>query len=131
MSGIYGDMLLAFPEQMEQNLVVFRMAPKQGGGWDAVADSSLTIAGIIQNTTGDSIRDENGNLVKTSGLELWTPKADLDEYFMVYGGTTYRLTRSNDWMKQGGFARYSMEKVVGNRGSESNNTTWNTGAGSF
>ena len=131
MSGIYGDMLLAFPEQMEHGLSVFMMTPRQGGGWSAVPGSGLTISGIIQNTTGDGIKDANGNLVKVAGMELWTPKAGLDGYFMTYGGTTYRLVRSNDWMRQGGFARYSMEKVVGNNGPEPDNTAWNTGANSF
>ena len=131
MSGIYGDMLLAFPEQMEHSLTVFRMTPRQGGGWSSVANSSITISGIIQNTTGDGIKDANGNLVKVAGMELWTPNAELDEYFMTYGGTTYRLVRSNDWMRQGGFVRYSMEKVVGNNGPEPDNTTWNIGANSF
>lgn len=130
MSGIYGDMLLAFPEQME-SVSVYQMTPRQGGGWTSVTGSTITVKGIIQNTTGDALKDASGNLVKTGGLEFWTAKADLDGYFMTYSGIVYRLTRSNDWMKQGGFARYSMEKVIGNHGSGSDNTTWNLGGNSF
>ena len=130
MSGIYGDMLLHFLEQME-NLSAYKLAPKQGAGWDAVPNSTLTFKGIIQNTGGSRIKDGNGNLVKTDGMEVWTQKAGLSGYFMVYGNVTYRLVANNDWSRQGGFQRYSLEKVVGNNGSESDNTTWNTGVNSF
>lgn len=130
MSGIYGDMLLAFPEQME-SVSVYQMTPRQGGGWTSVTGSTIEVTGIIQNTTGDTLKDASGNLVKAGGLEFWTATTDLDGYFMTYSDIVYRLTRSNDWMKQGGFARYSMEKVGGNHGSGSDNTTWNLGGNSF
>lgn len=130
MSGIYGNMLIHFPEQME-NLSAFRMTPKQGGGWNPVLGSTVSFRGIIQNTGGSRIKDGNGNLVKTDGMELWTEQGGLIDCFISYGGTIYRLTGDNDWSRQGGFWRYGLEKVVGNNGSESNNITWNTGAGTF
>ena len=130
MSGIYGDMLLHFLEQME-NLSAYKMTPKQGAGWDTVAGSTVTFKGIIQNTGGSRIKDGNGNLVKTDGMEVWTQKAGISGYFMNYGGLTYRLVGDNNWSRQGGFIRYSLEKVVGNNGTESDNTTWNTGYNSF
>lgn len=130
MSGIYGDMLLHFTEQME-DLAAYRMTPRQNGGWTPQLGSTVYFKGIIQNTGGNRIKDGNGNLVRTSGMEVWTTQEGLEGSFMGYGGMTYRLTGDNDWSRQGGFYRYSLEKVVGNNGSESDNVTWNTGSGTF
>lgn len=130
MSGIYGDSLLAWPEQ-QQSLTVFDMTPKVNGGWDQVPGSTETIIGVYQNTRGGQVKDNNGNLVKTNGTELWTAKDGLDGKFISRGTKVYRLTASNDWSKEGGFYRYSLEKVVGNNGTESDNATWNTGSNSF
>lgn len=131
MSGIYGDMLLPFQEQME-SLSVYRMTPRQGAGWDTVEGSEIFFQGIIQNTGGSRIKDGNGNLVKTDGMELWTRVSGLAGYFLQYEGIIYRLGMGdNDWRRQGGFLRYTLEKVVGNNGSESDDTAWNTGHNSF
>lgn len=131
MSGIYGDMLLHFMEQME-TLSAYRMTPQQGGGWTAVPDSTVTFRGIIQNTGGSRIKDGNGNLVKSDGMEVWTAQTGLSGAFLSYNGIIYRMGISdNDWTRQGGFIRYNLEKVVGNNGTESDNTAWNTGYNSF
>ena len=131
MSGIYGDMLLHFMEQME-TLSAYRMIPQQGGGWTAVPDSTVTFQGIIQNTGGSHIKDGNGNLVRTDGMEVWTAQEGLTGCFLEYKGIVYRMGISdNDWTRQGGFIRYNLEKVVGNNGTESDNTSWNTGYNSF
>ncbi len=131
MSGIYGDMLLHFTEQNE-DLLAFKMTPRQNGGWDTVVGSSVAFVGIIQNTGGSRIKDGNGNLVKTDGMEVWTERGGLDGYFLGWKGNIYRVGMgSGDWERQGGFYRYSLEKVVGNDGSESIDTSWNTGSNSF
>lgn len=136
MNGVYGDMLLHFAEQ-NRSVSVFDMVAKINGGWDIVTDDqgnpiTTTIIGIYQNTTGDSIKDSNGNLVKAKGLEFWCHEGELDGKFLTYtNGNIYRLKASNDWSFEGGFYRYSLEKVVGNNGTESDDTTWNTGANFF
>lgn len=131
MSGIYGDMLLHFMEQME-TLSAYRMTPMQGGGWTAVSGSTTVFQGIIQNTGGSRIKDGNGNLVKSDGMEVWTAQEGLSGAFLSYKGIIYRMGISdNDWTRQGGFIRYNLEKVVGNNGTESDNTSWNTGYNSF
>ena len=131
MSGIYGNMLLAWPEQME-SLAAYQMTPRQGGGCDAVDGSNITFRGVVQNTTGQRLNDAGGNLVQSSGMELWTETGGLAGYFMQYEGATYRIgMHDNDWRKQGGFQRYALEKVIGNNGSEPDNTAWNTGYNSF
>lgn len=136
MSGVYGDMLLVWPEQM-RSVDIFDMKPLINGGWDTVKDQQgktiiTTIMGVYQNTRGGAVKDSNGNLVKTNGQELWTRTGGLDGKFLTHtDGNVYRLNASNDWSFEGGFIRYSLEKVVGNDATESDNATWNIGGNSF
>lgn len=134
--SVYGDMLLFWPEQ-RRSLTLFDMKPKINGGWDKVTDPlsgqviTITITGVYQNTGGDATIDGNGNLVHKKQMELWTETGGLSDKFTEYQGSTYRLKSDNDWESEGGFFRYSLEKVVGNNGTESDNAAWNTGANSF
>ncbi len=135
MSGVYGDMLLAWTEQI-RTVEVYDMTPLVNGGWQPVKDQGGTIIktavrGVFQNTRGGGIRDENGNLVRHNGREFWTKTADLAGKFLDWSGDVYRLTDNNNWSHEGGFWRYGLEKVVGNNGAESVNPSWNTGGNSF
>lgn len=138
MSGIYGDMLLSWPEQ-NRTLEVYDMTAKVNGGWEIVTDEQTgkvvtqTIIGVFQNTRGGGIKDSNGNLVKSEGRELWTQTGGLDGKFVTFDGDVFRLTvpDGSDWSHEGGFYRYGVEKVVGNNGTESDSAAWNTGANSF
>ena len=135
MSGVYGDMLLAWPEQ-QRLIEVYDMEPKVNGGWTVIKDKSgnvikTSVIGVFQNTRGGSIKDGNGNLVKTDGREFWTMISGLAGKFFQWDSKVYRLTDSNNWSFEGGFYRYGVEKVVGNNGTESDNTSWNLGGGSF
>lgn len=136
MSGVYGDMLLAWPEQM-RTLSVYDMKAKINGGWDKVVDPQTgklitqTIIGVFQNTRGGGVKESNGNLVKTEGRELWTQTGNLDGKFLDFEGEVYRLQDTNNWSFEGGFHRYGLQKVVGNDATESDNATWNLGNNSF
>lgn len=130
MGGIYGDTLLAWPEQ-QRTVTVFNMTARINGGWENVEGSERAIIGIFQNTCGKEIKDANGNLVRTGGLELWTAEKELDGLFINQEGTVYRVKASNDWSFEGGFIKYRLEKVVGNNGTESDQSAWNTGYNSF
>lgn len=137
MAGVYGDMLLAWPEQ-NRTIEVYDMKPKPNGGWDKVVDQSgnvitQTIIGVFQNTRGGGVKDSNGNLVETEGRELWTQTEGLNGKFTTWNGEVFRLLvpDGSDWSFEGGFYRYGVEKVVGNNGTESDNATWNIGGGSF
>lgn len=130
MGAIYGEFLLAFPEQM-QTVTVYDMTARINGGWDAVEGSSQTIRAIFQHTSGKQIKDSNGNLVEGSGLELWTATSGLNGKFTTIEQIVYRIKANNEWKNEGGFIRYSLEKVVGNGTAEPNNTTWNTGGHNF
>ena len=132
--SVYGDMLLYWPEQ-RRSLVIFEMRPKINGGWEQVVDQegkliTQTITGVYQNTSGDQTVDSNGNLVHKKSLELWTETKGLEDKFTTYENSIYRLKADNQWESEGGFYRYTLEKVVGNNGTESDNATWNT-SGNF
>ena len=130
MSGIYGDMLLFFPEQRTA-VSVYKMSPLMNGGWQKDETSVKKISCIFQNTSGKQLKDSNGNLVKGNGFELWTETKNLDGFFTQIENKIYRLKSSNSWNKEGGFIRYSLEKVVGNNGTESDNAAWNLGGNSI
>lgn len=130
MSGVYGNFLLAFPEQF-RSVVLYEMTAKINGGWEKVSNSEITINAIFQHTSAGNIKDSNGNLVESSGLELWTETKDLNGMFTTLENKVYRLVTFNDWTHEGGFVRYTLEKVVGNNGSESENTSWNIGTDNF
>ena len=127
--GIYGNMLLAFPEQYTQ-ITVYSQKPNYNGGW-ITGNDQRAVSGIIQNTSGNQIKDSNGNLARSGGMEFWTAEGDLADLFTQINGDVYRLTSDNDWESEGGFFRYSLNKVVGNDGTESTDAAWNTGGHNF
>lgn len=128
--SIYGEFLLAFPEQYK-TITVYDMTPLINGGFSVVPDSEQIIKGIYQNTSGRRLQDSNGNLVQTSGFELWTTTPNLTGKFTEINQNIYRLNSDNNWVNEGGFVRYGLEKVVGNNGTEPINTSWNIGTNNF
>lgn len=128
--GIYGDMLLAFPEQ-RATATIYDMEAEINAGWTRVQGSDQLISCIFQHTTGKRLQDNNGNLVQVSGLELWTETTGLNGKFTTINNVVFRLISDNDWHKEGGFVRYGLEKVVGNDGTKSDDNSWNTGNNSF
>lgn len=128
--AVYGDMLLFFSEQ-RRSLTVYQQTPLINGGWEKVIDSDLVVTGIFQNTKPSQIKDGNGNLVLSSGFEFWSETGNLNDYFTQIKDKVYRLISMQDWETEGGFHRYSLDKVVGNNGSEADDATWNLGPNSF
>lgn len=130
MAGIYGDMLLGFAEQ-QRTVAVYDMTPRINGGWDIADGTKISVTGIFQNTGGSRIKDGNGNLVRGESSEFWTSAGNLDGKFIRKDGSVFRLAGGNDWSFEGGFFRYSLEKVVGNDAAEPDNASWNLGGNSF
>lgn len=130
MGGIYGDMLIAFPEQLRM-VTVFAMIPKINGGWEVVEKSKHSIQGVLQHTGGKAIKESGGNLATSSVYELWTSAENILGLFTRIKSNIYSIKAVSEWSHEGGFFKYSLEKVIGNDGAESNNTTWNIGANSF
>ena len=130
MGGIYGDFLLAFPEQ-KKTVTVYSMTAKVNGGWAKVDGSEQTIKCIFQHSGGRKLKDSNGNKVEGSSIELWTTTAGLNGMYTTIEDTVYLLSGDNQWNNEGGYSKYSLEKVVGNNGTESTDTTWNSGSNNF
>ena len=130
MAGIYGDSLIAWPEQ-QQTFQTYSMTPKINAGWTIDEDSEQTIVGIFQHTREKQLKDSNGNLINSEGGELWTASGGQDGRFIKIENKVFRLNVSNNWSKEGGFYRYGLEMVVGNNGTEHDNTTWNFGRDTF
>ena len=130
MGGIYGDMLIAFPEQLRM-FTVFAMIPKINGGWEVVEKSKHSIQGVLQHTSGKALKESGGNLATSSGYELWTSAENILGLFTRIKSDVYRIKAVNEWSHEGGFFKYTLEKVIGDDGVKSNNTAWNTGAHSF
>ncbi len=130
MGGIYGDMLIAFPEQL-RTFGVFAMIPKVNGGWEVVEKSKHSIKGVLQHTSGKALKESGGNLATSSGYELWTSAENILGLFTRIKSNIYRIKAVSEWSHEGGFFKYTLEKVIGDDGVKSKNTTWNTGAHSF
>lgn len=128
--GIYGDMLLVFPEQF-RTFTAYEMNALINGGFEKVEGSEKDVLGILQNTKGNAIAEQGGNLVNKSGFELWTSSTNLDGLFIDVDGKPFRLIDSNNWVLEGGFKRYTLEMVGGNNATESDDTAWNLGSDSF
>jgi len=130
MPGIYGEFLLAFPEQM-QTLTVYSMTAQVNGGWTRDENSDQVVRGIYQRTGGKQITDSNGNLAERASSEFWTTTAGLNGFFTNIDNQVFRLKSDNQWVNEGGFCRYGLEKVIGNDGTEPTDTAWNFGANNF
>lgn len=128
--GIYGDMLLVFPEQF-RTFTAYEMNALINGGFEKVEGSERDVLGIVQNTKGNAIAEQGGNLVNKSVFELWTSSTNLDGLFIDIDGKPFRLIDSNNWVLEGGFKRYTLEMVGGNNATESDDTAWNLGNDSF
>lgn len=130
MGGIYGDMLIAFPEQL-RTFGVFAMIPKVNGGWEVVEKSKHSIKGVLQHTSGKALKESGGNLATSSGYELWTSAENILGLFTRIKSNVYRIKAVSEWSHEGVFFKYTLEKVIGNDGFKSKNTSWDTGSDSF
>lgn len=129
MSGVYGSVLSAFPEQIEK-IAVFAMSPKINGGFEKRGEV-VHIKGLYQSTQAKNITDSNGNLAYTSSLELWTTTKGLIGRFLSLEGDVYRIAGEKKWTREGNFCVYELEKVVGNGGVNAREPAWNFGENSF
>lgn len=130
MSGAYGSILTAFPEQFDQ-VEYFDMQPLVGSGWGPRTDKLTIAAVVIQCTTGRKIKDSNGNLVTFRGMELWTEELLKAGRFVDFEedgeSSVYRIMGDNAWRREAGFTVYSLEKVVAADGTEVVDPGFSTG----
>jgi hypothetical protein len=132
-NGVYGSIISAFPEQLE-DITYFDMAPKQDSGYGP-RTSVKTIEGVIQCTGGRQVKDSNGNLVVSRQMQLWSEEILVAGRFIEFQedglAVVYRISGDNEWKREAGFTVYPIHKVVGANGNESNDVQMKTGTGAF
>lgn len=123
--GVYGDMLMHFPEQFRE-MQYFDMLPKINSGF-TVDGSATMIWAVIQNAA-TAIKESNGNLISSDHMNLWTETKLKRGAFILFESITFRIVNGNDWPSEGGFYMYTIERVVGDNGT-SNTVDWSVGVG--
>jgi hypothetical protein len=122
--SVYGEMLLSFPEQFI-NVPYFDMQPLINDSYGQ-RENQVSINCIIQNKTS-GVKDSNGNLVRNSSYYLWATRKLIAGKFIEWQGHIYRLIVDNDWLREGGFWSYEIEKLVGSNGNVITQT-WENGS---
>jgi hypothetical protein len=121
MSGVYGDLILSFPEQF-RTYSYFDQTPNINSGYTPGAET--TARGILQNA-GSMVKDNNGNLVNQKSLNLWTQTKHQEGTFIRFGDAPiYRIKSGNDWPTEAGYYNYGLEKLVGANGDATIDPGW-------
>ena len=122
--GVYSpNMNLHFPEQFRQ-FTYFNMTAKTNSGYE-VSTPPVTYWGILQNST-TAIKDSNGNLAQGGNEFLWTDAPLVMGWFVLFSGITYRIIPSNDWVNEGGFTQFTLQRIIGANGTP-DSQVWATG----
>jgi hypothetical protein len=127
--GVYGEPLLAFQEQL-QEINYYDMPPLQETGYGP-RQSYGTIRGVMQ-TSESRIKQSNGNLVLAVVRFLWTDEMVIaGKFIQGDDGVIYRVVADNDWTREGGFTRFTLEKLVGANGDDTLDPGMSVGTGNF
>jgi hypothetical protein len=129
--AVYGESLLAFPEQF-RDFVSFEADPNISDGYGPRKNEKKENSGVLQTATS-RVKDGNGNLVVSRRYTLWTDAKLALGIFVEFEGFIYRTMTDSDWPSEGGFYDYDLEKVVGSAPGKTPVPvdTWNNGEGHF
>jgi hypothetical protein len=124
--AVYGEMLLHFPEQFRE-FTYFDMIPLENAGYTVDPNfTPRTLIGILQNST-TMVKEGNGNIVTQANEFLWTANLLDMGKFVQFGATIFRIIPANDWVTEGGFTQYTIQRLVGDNGSPITQT-WENGS---
>ena len=113
--GVYSpNMLMHFPEQFIK-VPYFDMQPLINDNYGS-RENQVNINCIVQNL-GSGVKDSNGHIVRNSRNYLWSTRELTPGKFVEWNSRVFRLVVDNDWVREGGFYNYSMEKLVGSDGT--------------
>lgn len=129
MSGVYGEVLTAFPEQW-MDALYFDMNPEMGSGFGPRMNVTM-IQIIDQNYIGSVIEKNGFNLVAKDNNWVWSDIELQPGRFLDIDGKVYRLTKHNNWNREAGFWAHEVEKVVGDNGANTEDSPINSGANLF
>jgi hypothetical protein len=124
---IYGDQLAAFPELMA-DYEVFKMPPRIGAGYGERYDKK-TVTGYLSwrkareaDVVGDAAtKNDRGTFWEQSDFR--TGESRIEQFDMVeIKGKLYRFVEGDDFSREGGFARWTVQYVAGNTDRQTTNT---------
>lgn len=126
MAGIYGDLLMFFPELFDQ-VSYFTAEPRVSSGYEKTAEG-ITDAIIMTEKTlttklGKYPKTDSNDILTYSDKEYcFAPEGTELKvgYFIIHPreNTLYAVTNKSDWEKEGGFIRFDIELVQGATGEE-------------
>jgi hypothetical protein len=136
MAGIWGDILVSYPEQFE-TIKYFNQIPNINSGYTQLVDIDnvpipyTNIEIIKQNIEPDEVTERNGNLVSKNCFDIWTMSTLTNGWFVLIDNEVFRVQISHDWQKQGGFIAYHVNKLTGDDGTLTNEVIFDTGDNNF
>jgi hypothetical protein len=115
---VYGNMLAVFPELME-NYEIFRMEPHLGGGYGERVNKRVVRAYLSWRKHRE-MGVEGGLTVHNDRGTFWeqcnffTGESVVEEGdFLEVENKIYKLVEGDDFSKEGGFARWTIQFVPG------------------
>jgi hypothetical protein len=136
MPGVYGDMLSAFPELLE-DYEVFKMDPRAVGGYGERYDKR-TATGYLSHRKSRRAGHVSEALLKNDEATFWerhnvmTGESSIEQLdFMETKGKLWRFVEEDDFGKEGNFTRWTVQKVAGNTDQQVPHSTVRLGAEDF
>jgi hypothetical protein len=115
---VYGNMLAVFPE-LAENYEVFKMKPRLGGGYGERFDK-IVVRGYLSwrkhremGIEGDlTVHNDRGTFWEQ--CNFFTGKSVIDEgYFVEVKNEVYKFVEGDDFSREGGYARWTLQFVPG------------------
>lgn len=113
---VYGDMICFFTEGF-QDFLYFNMSPLPTGGFTDRTEE-VHIKGMLQHVNSGLLKQEGDTITGVVHPAFWTKSKLESGHFITDGTTIYRITKSKDWNHHGGFYKYDIETVVGNKDTD-------------
>lgn len=113
MSGVYGDVLLYFPELLK-DISVYNASPSGVAGYAKTFVKQVT--GILQHVKQGKLDTEGETAIDTNVPMIWVLDDSLAQYQIVVDPTTgkdYRVAKDAPWSYEAGFAVYELTSAVG------------------
>lgn len=113
MSGVYGDILLYFPELLK-DFSVYDVIPSGVAGYKKTLVKTVT--GVFQHVKQGKLDNEGDTAVGTNVPMLWILEDTLEQYQIITDPDTnrdYRVAKDAPWSYEAGFAVYELTSTVG------------------
>jgi hypothetical protein len=127
MAGVYGDMLIAFPEIMEP-FEVFKMEPHVGGGYGERHDKRTVVGywswrkGGQMGIEGD-LRTNNERATFWAKDDFFTGKSNISQGdYVEVDDSVYLVIDDDNFSREGEFTKCPMQLVAGLTDQQHTNT---------